>query len=106
MHWQPPTSAIDAAHNALSEQDTHSYCADDGLPALREALTNKLKIENGLVQSAVMVQSAWVYERMYVYVCVRERKSVCVCDRESVSFSLLLWYEVGACVRERDSVCV
>jgi len=39
-----------------------------------------------------------VCEREIVYVCVRERDSVCmfVCEREIVC----------ACVRERDSVCV
>ena len=48
---------MDSARRALEEEDTHLYCADDGMPALREALTSKIKAENNLCESAVMVTS-------------------------------------------------
>ena len=57
VHWKPPDTAVDSARRALEEDDTHGYCADDGLPALREALTSKIKTENNLGESAVMVTS-------------------------------------------------
>jgi aspartate/methionine/tyrosine aminotransferase len=55
VHWAPPELALAAGRAAMSEPDTSLYGADDGLPALREALKTKLQTENGLSNSEVMV---------------------------------------------------
>lgn len=55
VHWAPPVAASEAAAKAAGEPDTNSYCADDGLPVLREALKEKLRRENGLDGVEVMV---------------------------------------------------
>tara|TARA_B110001452_G_scaffold118120_1_gene97980 strand:+ start:125 stop:1501 length:1377 start_codon:yes stop_codon:yes gene_type:complete len=55
VHWPPPSEALQAARAALDEPQTSLYCADDGLPALRDALKQKLARDNGLVSSEVMV---------------------------------------------------
>ena len=55
VHWSPPAEALQAARTALDEPQTSLYCADDGLPALRDALKEKLARDNGLVSSEVMV---------------------------------------------------
>eukprot|EP00967_Tisochrysis_lutea_P034593 scaffold41344_cov32-Tisochrysis_lutea.AAC.2 len=55
VHWQPPPTALDAARIAAEDPTTCLYCADDGLPELRSALKDKLRHENGLVASEVMV---------------------------------------------------
>ena len=55
VHWTPPTRALDAAREAIDSPETSLYCADDGLPALRDALLRKLATKNGITQSDVMV---------------------------------------------------
>eukprot|EP00931_Biecheleriopsis_adriatica_P115663 TRINITY_DN91432_c0_g1_i1.p1 TRINITY_DN91432_c0_g1~~TRINITY_DN91432_c0_g1_i1.p1 ORF type:complete len:445 (-),score=96.31 TRINITY_DN91432_c0_g1_i1:4-1218(-) len=55
VHWAPPQAVIEAVAAAAHEPDTNAYCADDGLPALREALKAKLLEENGLEGVEVMV---------------------------------------------------
>ena len=55
VHWAPPDEALQAARAAMDETDTSLYCADDGLPTLREKLKEKLAAENGLLASEVMV---------------------------------------------------
>ncbi|KAJ1486821.1 nitrogenous transferase, partial [Baffinella frigidus] len=58
VFWGPPKEAVAAATAAVgAEASTNAYCADDGLPAFREMLTAKLKAENGLERSSVMVTS-------------------------------------------------
>eukprot|EP00288_Rhodomonas_lens_P016664 CAMPEP_0177699786 /NCGR_PEP_ID=MMETSP0484_2-20121128/5761_1 /TAXON_ID=354590 /ORGANISM="Rhodomonas lens, Strain RHODO" /LENGTH=391 /DNA_ID=CAMNT_0019210971 /DNA_START=136 /DNA_END=1311 /DNA_ORIENTATION=+ len=57
VHWKPPATATNAAAQALQEGDTNSYCADDGLVAFRDALKQKLREENGMTKSDVMVTS-------------------------------------------------
>ena len=57
VHWKPPQSVGEAARTALEEDDTNSYCGDDGLVALRSALLEKIRNENGLASSSVMVTS-------------------------------------------------
>jgi len=57
VHWKPPSEALQAVQAACLEPDSHSYCADDGLPSLREALKAKVAAENGLANSEVMVTS-------------------------------------------------
>ena len=55
VHWRPPSAAIDAARAAADEPDTSLYGADDGTPALRAALNEKMRTQNGLTNSDVMV---------------------------------------------------
>jgi len=55
VHWPPPEAALAAGRNAMSEADTSLYGADDGMPALRAALVEKLRVDNGLTGSDVMV---------------------------------------------------
>lgn len=55
VHWAPPESALAAARAAVEEPDSSLYTADDGLPALRAALREKVATENGLKDSEVMV---------------------------------------------------
>lgn len=55
VHWPPPPDALAAAQAAVLEVDTSLYGADDGLADLRSALKEKLRAENGLVHSDVMV---------------------------------------------------
>ena len=46
--WPPPETALAAGRTAMVEPDSNLYCADDGLPALRDALKAKLATENGI----------------------------------------------------------
>ena len=55
VHWTPPETALAAGRAAMNEPDTSLYGADDGIPALREALKLKLRDENGITNSEVMV---------------------------------------------------
>ena len=55
VHWPPPAAALDAARDAVGLPQTNAYCADDGLPELRDALKARLAAEKGLVASEVMV---------------------------------------------------
>ena len=41
VHWPPPAAALDAARDAVG-LPTNAYCADDGLPELRDALKARL----------------------------------------------------------------
>eukprot|EP00966_Prymnesium_polylepis_P165569 3827277-Prymnesium_polylepis.1 len=58
VHWPPPQEALTAAQAAVMETSTSLYGADDGLPELRAALKEKIKTENGLVNSEIMVMRA------------------------------------------------
>jgi len=55
VHWQPPPSVAKAVSEAASQPSSNSYCATEGLPELREALTKKLQVENGLENVRIMV---------------------------------------------------
>ena len=57
MHWAPPPPALVAIERATREPATHSYCPDEGLPALRDALKAKLLADNGIAAAEVMVTS-------------------------------------------------
>lgn len=48
MHWPPPAGALEAVARAAADPALSQYGPDVGLPALREALTEKLAAENGL----------------------------------------------------------
>ena len=55
VHWSPPVEALTAASAAVLEPSSSLYGADDGLPELRAALKKKIKLENGLISSEIMV---------------------------------------------------
>jgi aspartate/methionine/tyrosine aminotransferase len=61
VHWEPPTEAIRAAHDALADtlagvdRTSHAYGPVNGMPELCAALREKLARENGIVDSEVMV---------------------------------------------------
>jgi katanin p60 ATPase-containing subunit A1 len=55
VYWQPPKQALDKVKDLVSEPIVSLYGADAGIPELREALTKKLRQENKLQKSSVMV---------------------------------------------------
>ncbi|KAJ0959898.1 hypothetical protein J5N97_000332 [Dioscorea zingiberensis] len=55
VYWQPPEQALDKVKEIVWDPATSRYGADDGLPELRQALTEKLRRENKLTRSSVMV---------------------------------------------------
>lgn len=55
VHWQPPEEALAKIKSLIDEPTTSHYGADDGLPELRNALLEKLRRENKLCNSSVMV---------------------------------------------------
>ncbi|PWA73283.1 pyridoxal phosphate (PLP)-dependent transferases superfamily protein [Artemisia annua] len=55
VYWQPPKPALDKVKELVWEPSISRYGADEGLPELREALTKKLREENKLFKSSVMV---------------------------------------------------
>ncbi|PAN32548.1 hypothetical protein PAHAL_5G495800 [Panicum hallii] len=55
VYWQPPESAMNKIEKIIREPAVSRYGSDDGLPELREALLEKLRRENKLTKSSVMV---------------------------------------------------
>ncbi|XP_020248697.1 uncharacterized protein LOC109826129 [Asparagus officinalis] len=55
VYWQPPEKALNRAKEIVWEPSTSHYGADEGLPELRQALIEKLRRENKLTKSSVMV---------------------------------------------------
>ncbi|KAI3982738.1 hypothetical protein MKX01_010221 [Papaver californicum] len=55
VYWQSPEEALEKVKKIVDEPLTSRYGGDEGLPALREALTKKLQEENKLYKSSVMV---------------------------------------------------
>ncbi|POO04101.1 L-threonine-O-3-phosphate decarboxylase [Trema orientale] len=55
VHWQPPEEALEKVKHIAWEPSTSRYGTHEGLPELREALTKKLREENKLLKSSVMV---------------------------------------------------
>ncbi|KAG2324552.1 hypothetical protein Bca52824_007280 [Brassica carinata] len=55
VYWQPPQKALDKVKDLVWDPVISSYGPDEGLPELREALHKKLREENKLTKSAVMV---------------------------------------------------
>ncbi|KAJ4832709.1 hypothetical protein Tsubulata_035193 [Turnera subulata] len=55
VYWQPPKQALNKVKELVWEPSISRYGADEGIPELREALTQKLRKENKLVKSSVMV---------------------------------------------------
>jgi len=60
VYWEPPETVNEAINDAMRNPDKyqlHTYCPDEGLPELREALVEKLERENYLSHHDVMVTS-------------------------------------------------
>ncbi|KAJ8773469.1 hypothetical protein K2173_004299 [Erythroxylum novogranatense] len=55
VYWQPPKEALAKIKELVWEPSISRYGADEGIPELREALMKKLRKENNLVKSSVMV---------------------------------------------------
>ncbi|XP_031487853.1 aromatic aminotransferase ISS1 [Nymphaea colorata] len=55
VYWQPPDHALEKVKEVVWQPSTSQYGPDEGLPELREALTEKLRRENKLFNSSVMV---------------------------------------------------
>ncbi|KAL3655506.1 Aromatic aminotransferase iss1 [Castilleja foliolosa] len=55
VYWQPPKQALEKVQELVWEPSVSRYGADEGLPELREALMKKLRNENKLHKSSVMV---------------------------------------------------
>lgn len=55
VFWTPPKKALDRATAAIHHPGTSAYCSDAGLVPLRQALQHKIKTENNLTRSTVMV---------------------------------------------------
>ncbi|PIN07573.1 Kynurenine aminotransferase, glutamine transaminase K [Handroanthus impetiginosus] len=55
VYWQPPKQALEKVQELVWEPSVSRYGSDEGLPELREALMEKLKHENKLYKSSVMV---------------------------------------------------
>ncbi|KAF2948719.1 hypothetical protein DAI22_01g055100 [Oryza sativa Japonica Group] len=57
VYWQPPEAAMNKIKEIVWEPSISKYGSDDGLPELREALLEKLRRENKLTKSSIMVTS-------------------------------------------------
>ncbi|KAJ3701310.1 hypothetical protein LUZ61_005015 [Rhynchospora tenuis] len=55
VYWQPPEKALNKVKEMVWDPIVSKYGADEGLPELREALLEKLRKENKLTNSSVMV---------------------------------------------------
>ncbi|WJX42832.1 Aromatic aminotransferase iss1 [Trifolium repens] len=55
VYWQPPKQALDKVKELVYEPSISRYGSDEGIPELREALVKKLRNENNLHKSSVMV---------------------------------------------------
>ncbi|EKX40945.1 hypothetical protein GUITHDRAFT_75075 [Guillardia theta CCMP2712] len=55
VHWKPPPSACEAAMRGIAEEDTHRYGPDGGINGLVDLMRDKIRNENHLVSSSVMI---------------------------------------------------
>jgi len=55
VYWKPPNDALKRASDAVYKSETSMYGPDGGIAELREKLKEKVKIENLLVNSDIMV---------------------------------------------------
>ncbi|XP_019443407.1 PREDICTED: uncharacterized protein LOC109347794 [Lupinus angustifolius] len=55
VYWQPPKEALEKVKELVWEPSISRYGADEGIPELRAALVKKLRLENNLHKSSVMV---------------------------------------------------
>ncbi|KAK9273042.1 hypothetical protein L1049_017849 [Liquidambar formosana] len=57
VYWRPPEQALEKVKQIAWEPSTSRYGTHEGLPELKEALIKKLRQENKLYKSSVMVTS-------------------------------------------------
>ncbi|KAL5559236.1 hypothetical protein UlMin_035447 [Ulmus minor] len=57
VYWSPPEQALEKVKHIAWEASTSKYGTHEGLPQLKEALIKKLRNENKLFNSSVMVTS-------------------------------------------------
>ncbi|CAL0325970.1 unnamed protein product [Lupinus luteus] len=55
VYWQPPKESLEKVKELVWEPSISRYGADEGIPELRQALVKKLRLENNLHKSSVMV---------------------------------------------------
>lgn len=55
VYWEPPANALEVARQSVNDRKVHGYGQDDGTVELRAALLEKVKKENGLLDSSIMV---------------------------------------------------
>ncbi|MCO5611213.1 hypothetical protein L7F22_065464 [Adiantum nelumboides] len=55
VFWQPPAQALERIKESLFSPSVSNYGPDDGIPELKAALLHKLRTENKLTKSSVMV---------------------------------------------------
>ncbi|CAI5979818.1 unnamed protein product [Closterium sp. NIES-65] len=55
VYWLPPDAVLAAAQAAVHDPVSSGYGVDDGTKELRAALVEKVKTENGLMDSSIMV---------------------------------------------------
>ncbi|OIW17129.1 hypothetical protein TanjilG_27283 [Lupinus angustifolius] len=55
VYWQPPKQALEKVKELVWEPSISRYGADEGIPELRAALVKKLRLQNNLHKSSVMV---------------------------------------------------
>ncbi|XP_045830166.1 aromatic aminotransferase ISS1-like isoform X11 [Trifolium pratense] len=55
VYWQPPKEALDKVKELVYDPSISRYGNDEGIPELRAALVKKLRDENNLHKSSVMV---------------------------------------------------
>ncbi|XP_027167921.1 aromatic aminotransferase ISS1 [Coffea eugenioides] len=55
VYWQPPKQALQKVQEIVGEPSVSRYGADEGLPELRKAIVEKMRQENKLHKSSVMV---------------------------------------------------
>ncbi|KAJ7568759.1 hypothetical protein O6H91_01G047000 [Diphasiastrum complanatum] len=85
VHWTPPTAALQKVQECLWDSTTSSYGPDDGLPELRAALVAKLREENKLINSSVMV-TAGANQQAYANL------ALALCDPEDPVVMFMPYY--------------
>ncbi|CAO2815334.1 unnamed protein product [Amaranthus hypochondriacus] len=55
VYWQPPKQALTKVKDLVFDPKISRYGADEGIPELRDALMQKLRTENKLTKSKIMV---------------------------------------------------
>lgn len=55
VYWQPPEKALEKVKDLVTKPQVSRYGNDEGIPELRAALIDKLRDENNLHKSSVMV---------------------------------------------------
>ncbi|XP_029118941.2 aromatic aminotransferase ISS1 isoform X4 [Elaeis guineensis] len=56
VYWQPPAQALDKVKEIVWDPSTSRYGADEGLPELREALTEKIAFKSFYLQQGITLR--------------------------------------------------